>query len=174
MAFAITLRFDPESASRVAGLWRALATEGIDTDRDRLGYAAHITLAVCPDGAATERSAAALARLAGTWRPLPVTLSGFGVFPKPESILWAAPVVTAELLACHAELHAALSGLPAHPHYRPGAWMPHVTLSGPLRDPARALAALLPLWTPIAGWLCRADLVSSRPVRVLQSHALPS
>ncbi len=29
MSLAITLRFDPESASSVAGLWRALATAGI-------------------------------------------------------------------------------------------------------------------------------------------------
>jgi hypothetical protein len=81
------------------------------------------------------------------------------------------PVVTAELLARHQAIQTALPDLKVHAHYRPGAWVPHVTLSGALPDPGPALMALLPNWEPITGFLDRVDLVSFRPVEVLQSLA---
>ncbi len=71
-------------------------------------------------------------------------------------------------------MHAALPGLTPHAHYRPDAWMPHVTLSGALADPAAALALLLPLWRPVTGRLDRVDLVRFRPVDVLYSRPLPA
>jgi hypothetical protein len=61
------------------------------------------------------------------------------------------PVVTAELLARHRAIQAALPDLEVHAHYRPGAWIPHVTLSGALLDPGPALTALLFYWEPITG-----------------------
>jgi len=62
--------------------------------------------------------------------------------------------------------------LAVDPHYRSNAWVPHVTVSGTLADPTRALAALLPLWQPLSGILDRVELVRFRPVEILQSHAL--
>ncbi len=50
--------------------------------------------------------------------------------------------------------------------------MPHVTLSAPLQAPEAALAALLPMWTPVEGHLVGIDLVRFRPVDVLRSHRL--
>jgi len=39
--------------------------------------------------------------------------------------------VTTELLAFHADIHAALAGQPVDhwPHYLPGTWVPHCTLA---------------------------------------------
>jgi hypothetical protein len=65
-----------------------------------------------------------------------------------------------------------MSDLPVHPHYQPGAWVPHVTLTGAMTDPGRALTALLPHWRPVTGLLVRADLLRFRPVQVLRTHAL--
>ncbi len=174
MPIAITLRFDPVSATTVQEMWRTLAEQGIDTDREQLGYPAHITLAIYPDDAPVDVLGAALDQVTRNWRALPVTLSGFGLFPKPSAILWAAPVVTPVLVARHAAVHAALTALRVDPHYCLNAWVPHVTLSGALSDPGRALAALLPLWRPLTGLLDQVDLVRYRPVEVLQSLALPS
>ena len=116
---------------------------------------------------------AALEQVTRHWEALPITLSGFGIFPEPSAILWAAPVVTPVLLGRHAEIEIALPELQAHPYYRPNAWVPHITLSGALRDPGRALAAVLPIWRPLTGLLDRVDLVRFRPVDVLQSYVLP-
>lgn len=151
---------------------RCLTAAGIDADPDQLGYPPHLTLAVYPDGACIDELQVALEQLAAHWRALPVALSGFGIFPGPSSVLWAAPVVTPEMLARHAALHAAVPEVEVHAHYQPGAWVPHVTLAGALRDPGRALAVLVPHWRPINGVLNRFDLVRFPPVEVLQSHAM--
>src|SRR5438093_5815330 len=108
MPFGITLCFDPPSSATISKMWEALAVSGIDTDRHQLGYAPHVTLAIYPDDAPVDQLKAALRRLAQDWDALPVTLSGFGIFPSSSVAIWAAPVVTPELLARHAAVRAAL------------------------------------------------------------------
>ncbi len=172
MPLAITLRFDAATAPIIAALWQSLAAAGIDSDRHDLGYAPHVTLAVYGDDAPSAMLRDALEHASKAWDPLPVTLAGLGVFPGSSPILWAAPVVTPALLARHAALQAALPGLTPHAHYRPDVWVPHVTLSGALADPAGALALLLPLWRPVTGLPDRVDLVRFRPVELLYSRPL--
>jgi len=92
----------------VEEMWRTLARLGFDTDRDRLGYPAHVTLAIYRDDAPADRLEAALAETVAMWRALPIALSGFGLFPAPSAVLWVAPVVTPGLLAWHAAIEAAL------------------------------------------------------------------
>ena len=174
MPYAITLRLDAASVPSVAALWEALAAAGIDSDRHDLGYAPHITLAVYPDDAPEQALRAALAGCASAWRAMPVSLAGFGFFPPPSPILWLAPVPTARLLARQAALLASLPALAPHPHYRADGWMPHVTLSGPLHDPAAALGTVLPLWQPMRCTLDCAELVRFRPVEILCSQNLPA
>jgi 2'-5' RNA ligase len=174
MPFAITLRLDQISAVPIEAMWRRLAAEGIDADRDQLGYAPHITLAIYPDDAPVSRLRSALDDACRNWEALPVRLSALGAFPGDGTVLWAVPVVTAELLARHQAIQAALPDLDVDPHYRPGAWVPHVTLSGALAHPEPALAALMTDWKPITGFLDRVDLVRFRPVEVLQSLSCPS
>jgi 2'-5' RNA ligase len=171
MPLAITLRLDPISSVSIEAMWRKLAVDGIDADRDQLGYAPHITLAIYPDDTPLHRLSAALEETCRHWQALPVRFSGLGAFPGDGAVLWAVPVMTAELLARHQAIQAALPDLDVHPHYRPGAWVPHVTLSGPLRDPGAAVMALLSNWKPIRGVLDRVDLLRFRPVDVLQSLA---
>jgi hypothetical protein len=103
---------------------------------------------------------------------LPIKLSALGIFSSPSVAIWVAPVVTPELLGRHAALQGALPEMEPQAHYRTGAWMPHVTLSGPLTNPEMALGAFLPVWQPLTGLLNRLELVRFRPVEVLQSHDL--
>jgi 2'-5' RNA ligase len=174
MPFAITLRLDSTIASAVEEMWKTLAAKGIAADRYLLGYAPHITLAIYPDDAPSDALQAALRQVATHWKAMPVTLSGFGIFPAPTVGFCMVPVVTSGLLACYAALQAALPELEPHPHYRANTWIPHVTLSSTMRDPIDAIAALLPLWRPLNGFLDRADLMHFRPAEVLESYALNS
>ena len=171
MPVAITLCFDPNSSVPIEAMWRKLAADGIDSDRDQLGYAPHITLAIYPDETPLNGLRAALENTCRDWESLPVRLSGLGAFPGGGAVLWALPVVTAELLARHQAIQAALPDLKVDAHYRPGFWVPHVTLSGVLPDPGPALKVLLSSWEPITGVLDRVELVSFRPVKVVQSLA---
>jgi 2'-5' RNA ligase len=172
MPFAVTLRLDCSSGVLIEDIWRVLAAEGLDSDRLQLGYAPHVTLGIYPDDVGADLLLAGLSKVVVGWRALPVVLSAIGIFPGPSSIIWAAPVVTRDLLAVQAGLLDALADLPVHPHYRPDAWVPHVTLTGLVLDPGRAVNALLRHWRPIVGVLDQVDLVRFRPVEVLQSHVL--
>jgi 2'-5' RNA ligase len=172
MPYAVTLCLDAAGAAAIRRLWDALATAGIG-DVPALGYVPHVTLGIWPDTSdvAALRGGAArvAARRAAPW----VTFSALGVFPGNPAVLFAAPVVTGTLLRWHADL---LDGLaPPHPHYRPDAWMPHVTLAEELAGHAAAAAALAlaaPHWAPFRCRLDRVDLVHFRPVDVLWSQAL--
>ncbi len=172
MPYAITLRLDSLSAPSIETMWRDLIAAGFDAKGPRIAYPPHVTLAIFPEETPAEPLVACVERRATEWTALPFRLSGFGFFPGPSPILWAAPVVTAALLARHAELHAALPDLEADPHYRPGAWVPHITLATTPADPGAALSALLSGWQPASGWLDRMELVRFPPVAVLRSHAL--
>ncbi|MDI3306275.1 MAG: 2'-5' RNA ligase family protein [Acetobacteraceae bacterium] len=172
MPYAVTLRLDAASAASIEAMWRALAEAGLDDGCLRPGYPPHVTLAVYPDDAPVPQLDATVMLLAKEWDIMPIELAGLGIFPGPDPVLWVAPVPTAGLLACQAALVAALHGLRCDGHYRPGHWMPHVTL-GRVGAAARALEILAPLWPgAMTGRLERLDLVRFRPVTVLRSLAL--
>src|SRR6185295_17529553 len=101
------------SAATVEEMWNALAAEGIDADRQQLGYAPHITLAIYPDDSPPDVLRTALQRVVRRWEALPITFGGFGIFRGPPAILWLVPVATPVLFAQHAELQASLPELQA-------------------------------------------------------------
>jgi 2'-5' RNA ligase len=172
MPYAVTLGLDPVAAAAVSGLLVRLADAGVADDILRLGYAPHVTLAVYPEAVGAAALRAAIDGL--SWAAVPVSFPALGVFPGPPWVLWLAPVVTARLLQMQAELLATAPAV--EPHYRPGAWMPHLTLTEELADGAaagRALAVLAEEWQPVAGVLERVELVHFRPVEVLASRRLP-
>ena len=172
MPLAVTLRLDDAAAGPIAAMWRALAEAGVDDGCLRLGYPPHVTMAIWPDEAPVESLAAAAERFGAEWDALPLALAGFGVFPGAPAVLWAAPVVTETLLARQAALVAAVGESHCHEHYRPGRWVPHVTL-GHTHAPGRALEVLAPLWrAALPGRLHKLDAVRFRPVAVLRSLQL--
>ncbi len=151
-------------------MWRALDASARPI---RPIYPPHLTLAIYQDDIATDGLLAALPALAEAWEPVPIVVAGYGVFPA-SGVVSAAPIVTSILLDRHARIHAALADLRCRPDYRPGLWMPHVTLTeGGHPSPADALRVITPLWTgPISGRGDRLELVRFPPVDVLWSRAL--
>lgn len=180
MPYAVALRLDAAAAAPIEAMWRALAAAGLHDDSLALGYPPHVTLSIHPDAADPARLREAVAGCAAQWAAADVTLAGFGVFAAPLPVLFLAPVVTEALLLRQRALAEALARLPGDPHYRPGAWVPHVTLAkgGPAGDPGwlgRALDTLTPLWPALRPARAEClELVHFRPVTVLQSHHLPS
>jgi 2'-5' RNA ligase len=161
---AVTLRVDDRAAERLDAL-RLAARDA--TDPPHHGYPPHLTLAVVPEDTVAAAEAA-LRRLSDGWDRLPLRIAGLGAFPAPVPVLWAAPVVTAELLARQEALCNALAGVPIDPHYRPGAWVPHVTL-GEGRDLGDASLAR---HGPIEARLERVELVAFPPPAVLRTEML--
>ncbi len=170
MPIAVTLRLDDEAAERIDALRRAARDPA---DAPHHGYPAHLTLAVLAD-AVLPAVEAALPRAIADWRRLPVSIAGLGLFPSPLPVLWAAPAATATLFAWQEAVCMALDGLPLDPHYRRGAWVPHVTLrEGGAAPMTEALGRAWSAWDgPISAWLDRVELVAFHPVRVIRSHGL--
>ena len=173
MPFAVALRLDASAAAPIAGLWKILADQGIDDDLLRLGYPPHVTLGVYPDETPIAGLSATVSAVSGDWDALPLAVAGYGVFPGPPPVLWAAPVATAGLLSRHATLHHAMSGFPGDPHYLPDGWIPHISLSTAAASITAAIAALLTAWPgPIGGTLNQVDIVHFRPVDVIWTRTL--
>jgi len=118
----------------------------------------------------------ALRRFAKRRRAPEIQLASLGVFPGPPSVLFAAPVVTVELLALHRDYHQTswASGPRCWAHYLPGSWVPHVTLGEGIRPLAVQTAMLdaIAAWRPRPAVLHRLSLVRFHPVEPLWSTKL--
>jgi 2'-5' RNA ligase len=170
MPNAITLRLDDDAAACVQRVLDALDSRGIVGSVRRLGYQPHVTLAVWEQDAEPEDARALIAG----WRELAIDCPALGVFPGTPATLFLAVTPTAALLQRQAALARLLPGHRVHPHYRPGAWVPHATLADSL-DPAAAQQAwsvALAAFRPFAAKLLRADRVRFPPVQVLWSADL--
>jgi 2'-5' RNA ligase len=173
MPYAVTLPLDADAAGHIGRMWRALAEQAGADDAVRLGYRPHISLAVLSDGIPIRRAERVVSRAAEGWASFTLVLAGFGVFPTNPPVVWVAPVVTAGLLERHASLCADLAPLGIHPHYHPGSWVPHVTLSKEGPSLVRSIEVAAASWPgPISARFEEIELVQFRPVTVLQSYRL--
>jgi len=127
MAYAVTLRLDVDAAARVRALWDTLSAAGFANHAAKLGYEPHLTLVLLDDAPDAARLGQIVSNISADWRALRLSLSAVAAFAADPAALWLAPTVTAPLLDLHAALCAALPA--AHSDYRPGAWIPHVTLA---------------------------------------------
>lgn len=143
MVAALELYFDPAATRRVSTLWTALEASGIPSMKGLIGgrHRPHLSLTGAPelDGPAI---ATALDGL-DVAPPLRLRLDHIGQFVG--RVLWLGPVPSAELLAHHAIVHNRLeaAGITGFDVYRPGSWVPHVTLS--MRVPHAKMGAAIRL-----------------------------
>lgn len=155
-------------ASRIAELCDAL-DPAVETVR-RLGDVPHLSLAIY-DELNVDACAVRLGAFAETLQPLTLRLAGIGVFAAATHVLYAAPVVTQELLTLHRRFHDSFAppGAACHEHYRPGAWVPHVTLALNLSAAQlhAAFGTTTSQWTPFAGEIDAVRLIRYRPVEML-------
>jgi 2'-5' RNA ligase len=137
---SVELLFDAATEAAVRAEWAALAAAGFSSlaGHTAASNAPHLTLLVRPALAAWDAD-----RLM-TRAPFAVTLGAPLLFGAGERRVLARSVVPSpELLALHADVHAAAGPGDDAPHTAPGAWTPHVTLARRIR--VADLAAALPL-----------------------------
>ena len=154
MVAALELYFDPAATGHIRTLWTALDGAGVQSMRTLIGgrHRPHLSLISAPelDGPAI---AAALAGFDPA-PPLRLSLDFIGQFVG--RVLWLGPVPTPQLLAHHAAVHERITaaGITGFAMYRPGSWVPHVTLS--MRVPHARMAGAIRLcmdFLPIAATL---------------------
>lgn len=130
MPFAVELLLDARAAERVRGVWEALRAAGVSSTMIDVGSKPHVTLAVYQDLELEPFETQVTAFFAGE-TSIDVPLSGIGLFPGQEGVIYCSPVVTPELLGLHQRFHKRFDYLAegAWAYYRPGSWVPHCTLA---------------------------------------------
>lgn len=169
--FGITI----SSSSDVRPFWRLVdQASGLEPAPSirTLGYLPHITLVrysqVLPD-----RLRDAAKQLEGE-KAISLTFDRIGVFDADPIVLWLSPRASHRLVHFHAKIHQAIGPALCDPHYRPGGWVPHLTIAMAIpttrRSDALELAAR-PL-EPFTLTFHSADCVSWPPVRVVYTVPL--
>jgi 2'-5' RNA ligase len=135
----------------------------------RLGYVPHLTMLVWPDG--DGQPIAACLSEAAAMAPREITIGTLGIAPGESGVLWLGVVTTAPLLALHAHL-AAMVDAGIHPHYRPGAWMPHVTLvmAVPAARLAAAVECVAQRFAPFTASIRTIEVARFPPVQIIARH----
>jgi hypothetical protein len=174
----VELRFDEDLAERVRALRQALERIGAGSFGPGGAPVPHISLAVYDDEAEIDAAAAGdlVAELAALGARGEIAFASLGVFPTEENVLFLAPVVTPALLDLHAAYHALANRLGAtcRPHYLPGRWVPHCTLSmlGPIAAVQDGLGHLAARWRPLRGVVRSAALIRVPPLTTIIERPL--
>lgn len=162
MALAVCLLLDPPADQVVRRLWAQLEDAGVPTllSHTHGHHVPHLTYAALRtfDVAAVTDALTALP----DQPPMPVRLDGLGIFRR--SRCWLAPALAPDLAARQLAVTDAVTatGADLHKHYRPGDWIPHVTLAPRLhlRD-LPVVAGLVNDVLPVAATASRAALVDT-------------
>lgn len=148
--------FDEETQSALTKTWALLADAGLPDTMVRLDYPPHMTFLMA-DQADMAMMRTALAYYCDQNHPVEIEFSSIGIFLGRRTSVFASPVIHPELLSLHDSFWRSV--LPCvqrpDPVYRPGAWVPHVTIGFNL-DPAQAAQAVQILTRhslPRKGWI---------------------
>jgi hypothetical protein len=156
--------FDESADAAIRRLWQRLADAGLPSlaVRTHRRHRPHVSLTVAESLAAADL--APLRPVLAAHPPV-LHLHVLGTFPGSEGALFLGVTVTADLLAFHAAVHAALAGQPVEhwPYYLPGNWVPHCTLAEGL-DEAQAAGAfgLLLGYEPITATVTSTGIKDTR------------
>jgi 2'-5' RNA ligase len=175
MPFTVQLDLHAAGASEIAKLSERLERIPNLETVPRIGDVHHISLAVYED-LSVDRFLPDLAKFAAGVRPIVVQLANLGIFSGIRSVLFLGPVVTEELLALHRNFHDAFASFAGScwEHYRPGLWVPHVTLAlnAEIAALQKAIAEVAEHWTPASMQLDAIRLIRFRPVQTIYRSAL--
>lgn len=162
MSLAVCLLIDDPADAAIREVWRRLEESGITSlaTHTHGRHVPHLTLAALrtyrvPD---VQQALAALPAAA----PGVLHLDALGAFRR--SRCWLAPAASADLVVRQEAVVEATIGTGAelHRHYRPGVWVPHLTLAPRLHTAdLPALARIVYDVLPIAAPVTRAALIET-------------
>ncbi len=162
MALAVCLLLDDHADRAIRRLWRRLEDDGVATlmTHTHRRHVPHLSLAVLREYD-VEAVLAAVSALPAAG-PTALHFDALGMFRR--SRCWLVPAVPSDLLPRQECVVAAVgaTGADLHRHYRPGAWVPHVTLAPRLRlEELSTVAAAVYDVLPITAAVTEAALIES-------------
>jgi 2'-5' RNA ligase len=150
VALAVCLLFDARSDRALRGLWSRLEADGVRTLQSHTHgrHHPHLSYAVLRSWDLS-KVVSALDSLPDSG-PFSMICHGTLAFPRGRAAL--APAITADLAGRQERVVSELVGAGAdlHHHYRPGSWVPHVSVAtraqgAQLPTVVKAIADVLPL-----------------------------
>jgi 2'-5' RNA ligase len=162
VALSVCLLPDPSTDHAVRRLWRRLEDADVSTllTHTHGRHVPHLTLA-----SLTSYDVPAVHCAVSQLSPDPVELrfDALGIFRR--SRVWLAPAATTSLLDRQRSVVEAVrvTGAVLHPHYRPGDWLPHLTLAPRLTlDELPTVAAKVNEVLPMTAVFDRTALATTR------------
>ena len=160
--FAVEMLLDSSADARVRALWRRIAERGLPSPLLALGHTPHVSLAVA-NGLEVGELVPALRALVEP-EPAPRTvLASAAAFGTAEGVVFLGAVATRPLLELHARFFALFEPAAREPWpvYRPGAWVPHCTVTSGLQPPQvrEAIGVCLEAGLPVSVTLERVAVV---------------
>jgi 2'-5' RNA ligase len=175
MPVAIELFLDEPGAEVVRQIWREIAAAAISPYLAESGVRPHVTLAV-GDRVDAPAVQAVLFDWAAATAPREVQFRGVGLTPAEQANIFLTPIITADLLQLHAELHRKVTGLieRSWERYLPGSWNPHCTLVEriPPNHVGRTLEIVRNAKLPLLARLGEIGLVEFIPLRQVAVYPL--
>ena len=170
MPYGVMLYFDDQTEEKIIKVWKALAENNLSSNIFDSEIRPHITLAIYEelDCQPCENE---LVKIAAKTASMAIQLTHIGIFTTPEPVLFAAPLVTKEILNFHKNLQVRLSGNGKNPWelYKPGKWVPHCTLAldFKMENMAEIIRACRELPFPMDVRAVQLGVVNFKPVRDL-------
>jgi 2'-5' RNA ligase len=173
MSFAISLKAANATADPIRTLWDQVPLFEEALSMVALNYPPHNTLAIYDD-VAPDLLKATLRRSFTGAPALRLTFTRLRFFDSDPLVLWADPSPSPASAEAHAAVHACIDPAQCHPHYRPGAWIPHCTLGTHIKAEHRADAIALTARSiePFEVLFDVVDCLCFPPVAVLEEHVL--
>lgn len=140
--YTLAMTLDPVAAATIERIEAAVATVHGQHRLYGGDVRPHLTFGMF-ESIDTDRAGDVLDAFVERFCAIPLTFAGLGMFVLETDVVFAAPIITAELLERHAWLHERLvhaSGGPFAP-LLPGSWVPHATLAADV--PLQTLGAVI-------------------------------
>lgn len=138
------LYFDDETDAAIRGLWQSIEEAGLHSGMYNLNFPPHLSLLVCED-TDMDGVRVSLPPFIALQPPIPIQFHSLGVFYGDSGVIYLAPIADRPLLELHAQLWDLIAPHTQNPSdlYRPGQWVPHVTLD--LDVPPEQVGAIVDL-----------------------------
>jgi len=180
MGYAIELNFDKGTSNIFKKLWTSLKYHEICSFMADHSTLPHVALIVFSNDVATfEARIESIAKdFFAKEPPFKMDITGIGIFPGDGNVVYLNPVVTPRLLDCHKRLYKRICdegyGQHVSDHYKPGQWVPHITMTMNVSetDMIDAIKLLKRKFQPLAVTIRQAGYLKFYPVTHLMKIEL--
>ena len=173
MPYGVMLYFDVQTEKTISNIWQSLAKHDLSSSMLDAGIRPHLTLAIYEDLDCRPCENELVKITSNTPSPS-IMFSNLGLFTNPEPVIFAAPLVTKELLDFHNELHLRLSGDGKAPWelYKPGKWVPHCSLAlgYKMENEAKIIRLCQEMPLPMKVQAVQMGVVNFKPVKDLFNY----